>query len=246
MLPTASALPVQDAIHGADPPRPWVPSAGVTVSLLVALSARSLASRQVLNMSLSNDLAILHKTLRRATVAVLTLTALAACGCASVRTYQSLKQPIGVPLSAEIGASLFHIDRSRDLPNVFGKADLWGGKVSDGYVDVVFAGVAENGALRLHLTDAGTMSDENTMSRYGTTQVRATTTTAGNVSVTDVSIAQAPHGSTTLLPPNTIELLYEPRTGPLVLRGIEITVLQASATRCQFRLRDVRTPPIGP
>lgn len=161
-------------------------------------------------------------------------------GCASVRTYEALRQPIGVRLSAEIGAPLFHMDRNSDLPNAFGHADLFGGKVDGGYVELVFAGVAPTGGILLRVTDLATRSNETTMSRYGATQAHATTTTYGNVSTTDVTMREPPSGSTVPLPPNTTEFLYDPQTGPLMIRGIEVTILGLSSYRCDYALRDLR------
>ena len=161
-------------------------------------------------------------------------------GCASVQTYESLRQPAGVRLSADIGSPLLHMDRSSDLPNAFGKADVFGGKVDGGYVELVFAGVAQTGGILLRVTDLATRSSETTMSRYGTTQVQATTTTYGGVGTSDVTVRQPPQGSTMPLPPNTTEFLYDPRTGPLVIRRIEITILGLSPYRCDYALRDLR------
>jgi hypothetical protein len=164
-------------------------------------------------------------------------------GCASIQMYQSLRQPAGVGLSAEIGSPLFHIDRSSDLPNVFGKADLFGGKVDRGYVELVFAGVSQDGRVVFRITDLGTRSNETTMSRYGTTRAYATTTTYGGVSTSEITVSQPPQGSTVPLPQNTTEFLYDPGAGPLVIRGIEITILGLSPFRCKYVLRDLRQRP---
>ena len=102
----------------------------------------------------------------------------ATCGCAPVQRHETIQQPVGVRLSAEIGSPLFHIDRTSDLPNAFGNADLFGGKVDAGTVDLIFAGMAPSGEMRFRLVEMNTRSSETTMSRYGRTQVHATTTDA--------------------------------------------------------------------
>jgi hypothetical protein len=161
-------------------------------------------------------------------------------GCASIQHYDKLEQPAGKALQAEIGTPLFRISRSSDLPKAFGKADLWGGKVDEGYVEIVFAGITAGGAIVLHVTDVRTRSTETTMSRYGTGSARSTSTTYGNTTTTQTVYVPPREGSTTILPPNTTEFVYDPRTGPLVIRGIEITVTSVAAYQLGYLLRDVR------
>ncbi|HJX54538.1 MAG TPA: hypothetical protein VJ801_17360 [Polyangia bacterium] len=200
----------------------------------------SAAGSKLIGTSFDGQVTLLAERLANMIRNMLLVLVCALWGCASVRTYESLRQPIGVRLSAEIGAPLFHMDRSSDLPNAFGKADLFGGKVDGGYVELVFAGVAQTGGIIFRVTDLGTRSSETTMSRYGATQAQATTTTYGNVSTTDVTVREPPRGSTVPLPPNTTEFLYDTRSEPLVIRGIEVTILGLSPYRCDYALRDLR------
>lgn len=50
-------------------------------------------------------------------------------GCATIQNYNKLEQPQDKVLTASIGSTIFRMNKSRDLPNVFGKADIYGGKV---------------------------------------------------------------------------------------------------------------------
>lgn len=164
------------------------------------------------------------------------------CSCAPVQRHETIQQPVGFRLSADIGSPLFHVERTSDLPNAFGNADLFGGKVDAGYVELLFAGTAPSGEIRFRVVDMNTRSNETTMSRYGGTQVHATTSTYGNTSYTDATIRE-PQGATHALPPNTTEFLFDPRSGPLVIRGIEVTILGVWPYRCDYVLRDLRRPP---
>jgi len=164
----------------------------------------------------------------------------ATSACATAQNHSTLQQPTGTRLSATVGGSVFRIERTKDLPNAFGKADLFGGKVDAGYFELRFTGVEEDGRVRFRVTDLSTRSDETTMSRYGTTSARATSTTNGNVTTTDVTVNEPPRGSTTTLPPNTTEFLYDPRSGPLVLEGVEVTIVGLAPYRCDYSLRDQR------
>jgi len=53
--------------------------------------------------------------------------------CASIKNYYKLEQPEYSLLTASIGSTIFRVNKSSDLPNVFGKADLYGGKVDKVY-----------------------------------------------------------------------------------------------------------------
>ncbi|MDB4136834.1 hypothetical protein N9762_01715 [Gammaproteobacteria bacterium] len=65
--------------------------------------------------------------------------------CASVtgeiKTYEVIKQKLNTELYSAIGSVVFRLDRSSDLPNVYGGADIYGGKVDNGFSQVVFSGV---------------------------------------------------------------------------------------------------------
>ena len=87
-------------------------------------------------------------------------------GCATIQNYNNLEQPEGRILTASIGSTIFRMNKSSDLPNVYGKADLYGGKVDKGYTELKFKGVKENGNLILQITDINKSSTETTMDRY--------------------------------------------------------------------------------
>ena len=97
-------------------------------------------------------------------IAVLLAAALA-IGCGAIRSYQTVQQPMATTLTAGLGGKLFRIERSGDLPNAFGGADIWGGKVDQGFLELRFAGVADDGRIVLRLTDVETRSNETTRHR---------------------------------------------------------------------------------
>ena len=89
--------------------------------------------------------------------------------CASVtgeiKNYEVIKQKLNTELYSAIGSVVFRLDRSSDLPNVYGGADIYGGKVNNGFSQVVFSGV-ENTLLNFTLEDVFIDSTETTMDRY--------------------------------------------------------------------------------
>jgi hypothetical protein len=66
------------------------------------------------------------------TLALALSVALAGCG-ATLQTYDHLSQDTGRELSTHVGGQVLRVQRTQDLPNAFGKADVFGGKVNRGY-----------------------------------------------------------------------------------------------------------------
>jgi hypothetical protein len=86
--------------------------------------------------------------------------------CASIENYRGLDQETNEILTTSVGGSIFRLNRTSDLPNAFGKADLYGGKVDRGYAEVKFKGISSNGELILQVIDVNKRSSETTMDRY--------------------------------------------------------------------------------
>lgn len=163
-------------------------------------------------------------------------------GCSTIEVYENLEQPTGSTLETHINGKIFKLKRTSDLPNAFGKADLWGGKVNRGYVELRYLGLADDGRLILRLTDVETESTETSMSRYGVGRSTYTgtynPTGSGSGTVTGSGIYIPPReGRTERLPPNTTEFLFDTRLNPLVIGNIEITFLDASRYDVKYRLR---------
>ena len=101
----------------------------------------------------------------RLAIAALVIT-LAGCG-ATIQTYERLSQDTGRELSTHVGGQVLRVQRTSDLPNAFGKADVFGGKVNRGYTELRYQGLAPDGRLIFRVTEVETESTETTMSRYG-------------------------------------------------------------------------------
>ncbi len=88
------------------------------------------------------------------------------CGCSKPLSYNVLEQPQDRILTASIGSTIFRMNKSSDLPNAYGGADIYGGKVDRGYTELKFKGFSERGDLILQITDVNKSSTENTIDRY--------------------------------------------------------------------------------
>ena len=90
-------------------------------------------------------------------------------GCSSIKTYENLSQDTGIELSTHVGGKVLKVQRTSDLPNAFGAADIYGGKVNQGYTELNYQGLASDGRLVFRVLEVDTQSTETTMSRYGAT-----------------------------------------------------------------------------
>jgi hypothetical protein len=160
----------------------------------------------------------------RRTIAVLLLALLAACG--TMQNYRVLDQAAGPVLTASVGGTIFRLNRSSDLPNAFGKADVFGGKVDRGYAELKFLGVNEKGELLLSVTDINKSSHETTMDRYGN---RPAVQVQTNVAV----------GSSSS--PESMRFLFDPRKQKeLIIAGVKVVFVDVQPYSVSYRVEDIQ------
>lgn len=102
------------------------------------------------------------------TVITLFCATLFTSGCAQIKNYSNIDTPLGTTLTTPVGGKIFGIANTKDLPNVFGKADIYGGKVNTGFSELRFKGVAEDSSkVNFEYTELVIHSNENVFTRYG-------------------------------------------------------------------------------
>ena len=173
---------------------------------------------------------------------------LSACG-ATIRTHETYSKPAGIEQVASIGSELYRVTKQRDLPNAFGKADIFGGKVNSGYTELRFMGLTPDGKIIFRLTDIDIESNESTMSRYGTSSTTINSNTTANASTygnsaygsayTNATIRhyEKPQASVSQLPPNTVEFVFDPAQKTLKLEGVAIEITKATSYSISYVLR---------
>ncbi len=165
-------------------------------------------------------------------------------GCGTIQTYEQMTQPTGEALETYVGGTIFKVNRSRDLPNAFGNADLFGGKVFAGYTQLRYQGVTDDGRIVLRVTEAETHSTETTMSRYGqsTGSYSGYSDGWGNVYGT-VTVHDPPRGTTDILPPNTTQFIFDAKTEKeLAIAGVRVSFIEFTPTRLRYRLKTGHEP----
>src|SRR4051812_37592187 len=97
-------------------------------------------------------------------------------GCGTPETHEQMSRPLSqastvhpnpAPTITEtyVGGTIFKVDRTKPLPNVFGKPDMFGRKVYAGYTELRYQGMTDDGRILLRVTEVETHSTETTMSR---------------------------------------------------------------------------------
>ncbi len=150
-------------------------------------------------------------------------------GCSSIQEYERLIQPTDTALQTYVGGTVFKIERSSDLPNAVGKADMWGGKIDRGFLELRYQGVSDDGRLVFHVTDVQTKSNETSMSRYGSDQSTFNARSYGNSTYGNITTYRRPDGQTIYLAPNSTAFAIDSdeqeefRIGNVMVRIIEAT-----------------------
>ena len=164
------------------------------------------------------------------------IVALAGCG-ATMRTYERLSQETDRSLTTYVGGQVLKVQRTSDLPNAFGKADIFGGKVNRGFTELRYQGLAPDGRLTFRVTEVETESSETTMSRYGGSTSTLNAQRFGSNVYGTVTTYDAPRGSTERLPPNTTQFAVDSaKTKELTVAGIKVKISVVDETSLTYQL----------
>jgi len=184
------------------------------------------------------------------------LAAVLLSGCSSINNYESLEQPANTPLKTYVGGEVFKVDKSSDLPNAFGHADVFGGKVDRGFSELRYLGVQQNGYLGFAVVEMETRSNESTMSRYGmsTTTINTQSNINGNSyghisgnnyygsgtyqsnTTGTVTSVNAPEGHTVYLPSNATTFVIPPNQQQLQLGSVSVMIMSYDSTSLTYSL----------
>ena len=171
---------------------------------------------------------------------VLILFAVVLSSCAEIKHYENISKETDVLQTASIGSELYRIQKQRDLPNVIGKADVWGGKIDEGFTELRFMGVTEDGKVIFRLTDVDIQSNETVFTRYGVSRstIQSNTNanasaygnTASGTSTTRATIIHhdKPEARVTQLPPNTVEFVFDPKAKILKLENVSVEITETT------------------
>ncbi len=167
--------------------------------------------------------------------------------CAPIKHYEIMSKKTGIVHTVSIGSELYRIKKERDLPNVFGKADIHGGKIEEGLTELRFMGIADDGKIMFRLTDIDIQSNETVFTRYGANRTTINTNANANVSVygnsafgsgnanTVITEHDKPEAQITKLP-NTVDFVFDPKDKYLKLEDITVEVIDATKYSLSYTL----------
>ncbi len=153
---------------------------------------------------------------------------LVACGV--IQNHRQLDQPIRSELTTGIGGTLFRLNKSSDLPNVFGARDIYGGKIDRGFAEIKLVGI-EDQTLVLDVVDVNRQSSETVMDRYKPFQQRA---------LMNVDVQQSVGlGSGEGVKPTRVQLDIR-KQRDFVLSGIRVVFKDIQPYGVRYTLEDVQ------
>jgi hypothetical protein len=167
-------------------------------------------------------------------------------GCAPVQQQTNISTPVEQRLVAGVGDVVLRAEGRESMPNVFGRADLFGRTRPTGFETIQFGGIRGSKVVLLR-SGVTTQSGATTMNSTGIilpTQQR--TTVQGNVGMTPVA-ATATTGGSVYIPPTgststsmqnpTIPVVVDWRANPRVpALGRTIVIEDANATALIYRI----------
>ncbi len=172
------------------------------------------------------------------------LLALVIVGCAPIEKQQTLVAGSASVVTVGVGDVVAKIQKTRDLKNAFGAADIWGRTTSEGYSEVRFAGVEPDGTIVLFRRDLVIETDEDVFTRSGMGVV--STNTYGSASVTgntvtgsanSTTIYTQPRQATTIVVPSgTFPIRIPPGTTNVPFDTVTIQVISADAVSLTYRI----------
>ena len=116
-----------------------------------------------LRAAIAGARSVVHR--RPRLVITLAVTALAVAGCAQVHQRQQLAEPIGLVMRTPVGGTIATIMKDRDLPNAFGRADIYGRTVDAGFTRLIYRGRNADGSVLVEQVNVDIQSNASTMTR---------------------------------------------------------------------------------
>jgi hypothetical protein len=182
------------------------------------------------------------------TTRIFVVIALTLMGCAPIEHKTTVSQNLGQQMVAGPGDMLVHVDHQRNLVNAFGGSDIFGRKTAEGFSEVYFSGVENDGTIVLYRTGVTIVSNETTMSRTPMTQsfgaMSGSASTNGNntnfnASGTETTIQTAPDYHVAV-PQGAIAIRLPMGTKEMPFEGYVIDIVSATPVALTYRVSQAK------
>jgi hypothetical protein len=177
-------------------------------------------------------------------VIALAVTALAAAGCAQVEQRQRLAEPVGPVMRTPVGGTIATIMEDRDLPNAFGRADIYARTVDAGFVRIIYRGRDADGSVLVEQVNVDVKSNASTMTRApviytGTQPAVASSRERGVAYGTSRTVSVASPADQVAMPLPGAAQFSIPKQRSLTLpTGQAVEFISAEAHQLLFRIVD--------
>jgi len=160
-------------------------------------------------------------------------------GCTTIQTYRQIKPQVQNINRTSIGGKVFVVNITEDLPNAFGKADIYGGKVNKGKTELMYLGLNPDKKLLFNLSEIEYVTNETTMSRYGRATATARTNINGSINMTSITIQEPPKAYILQLPENSITFGFDPqKNNTFSVSGVIVEVISFDDTSIVYKLSE--------
>ncbi len=174
-------------------------------------------------------------------------------GCAQVEHRQQLAESVGRAITVPVGGAIATINKEKDLPNIFGRSDLYGRKVDSGFIKIVYKGRGNDGSVLIEQVDVDVRSNASTLTRMPATySASSQASVVGNVQAdryggygtvsgqgTSQATGIAPHAEQNIVLPPTATRFAVPKGKTLTLStGQTIEFLNIESHQVTYRIID--------
>lgn len=156
-----------------------------------------------------------------------------AVACAPLETRTRLDRPLGEAF-ASAGDLVLRVNMEEDLPNAFGRADVFGRTRDRGFTEIRYMGTNGAGLPVFRRRDVTIYSNEITLSRSGVSVATATAQHQENTA-TATGVAINPTAAQVgILPSDTVELVLDPTVSRRITvgaHGIDLVDFNSAGVR---------------
>jgi hypothetical protein len=162
--------------------------------------------------------------------------AIAVASCSPVETYNRTDRATGQAFASR-GDVMLRVDKRDDLPNAFGRADMFGGTRDRGFAELRYMGTNSAGQPVFRRTDVNIYTNETTMSQMGLRTATVTAQQTGNTVVASGIGASALPATVGALPPDTVQFALDPTQGrTITIQDHGVEILQFNSAGVQYRV----------
>lgn len=164
--------------------------------------------------------------------------------CTPVQHMAESAQPVGRVLRAGPGDVIVRVDKKRNLVNALGGSDIFGRTTNEGFSELYFGGLEQDGSITLYRQGTSILTDETTMSRSNLNQsfssINGNATTSGNVTnfnaTANTTTYRAPTAYHIAIPTGAMAIHLPAGTASLPFEGYNVEFLPTSPNALEYRV----------